>query len=151
MSKKKILFVCLGNICRSPLAEGIAQSIIDEKHLKLKVDSAGTSHLHQGEAPCNNSITIAKQNHIDISKQKSRSITKKDIDKFDYVIAMDNQNKQNLEAFGFTNILLLGDYANHQGKDVSDPYYFSGLQGFEKVFEMIELCVNDFLREENFF
>ena len=146
MSKKKILFVCLGNICRSPLAEGVAQKLIEEKQLKLKVDSAGTIDWHQGKAPCDNSIAIAKQNHIDISKQKSRPILKTDIEKFDYVIAMDSQNKQDLEAFGFTDVILLGDYANHQGKDVPDPYYFSGLQGFEKVFEMVELCVNDFLR-----
>ena len=148
MPKKKILFVCLGNICRSPLAEGIAQSIVEDKNLKLKVDSAGTSHWHKGEAPCANSMTIAKKNHADISKQKSRPITQIDKEKFDYVIAMDKQNKKDLEAFGFQKVSLLGEYGNYHGEDVPDPYYFSGLQGFEKVYEMIEVCVNDFLRAE---
>jgi low molecular weight protein-tyrosine phosphatase len=74
---QKILFVCLGNICRSPLAEGIARSYIHRNTLEIEVDSCGTGNYHEGENPCENSIKVAKKNAIDISKQISRPITKK--------------------------------------------------------------------------
>ena len=71
---KRILFVCLGNICRSPLAEGVAQYILEKEGLNLVVDSAGTSNWHEGEAPCSHSIKIARENEVDISQQRSRPI-----------------------------------------------------------------------------
>ena len=140
----KILFVCLGNICRSPLAHGIAQKISHEKNLPWLIDSAGTSNWHEGEAPCDNSIKVAKDHHVDITMQRSRPIEKNDIEKFDFVVAMDSQNKVDMEAFGFRNVYLLGDFAGYKGTDVPDPYFFNGFEGFEKVYSMIELCVNDF-------
>jgi len=144
----KILFVCLGNICRSPLAEGVAQSIVENKGLNLAVDSAGTSNWHEGEAPCSHSIKIARQNKVDISQQKSRPITKQHIESFDYVVAMDAQNKIDLENFGFTNVYKLGDFGGYKGANVPDPYFFPGFEGFEKVFEMVDVCVKDFLEQE---
>ena len=144
----KILFVCLGNICRSPLAEGVAQNILEKEGLNLVVDSAGTSNWHEGEAPCAHSIKIARQNTVDISQQKSRPITKQDIEDFDYVLAMDAQNKIDLENFGFSNVHKLGDFGGYKGANVPDPYFFPGFKGFEKVFEMVNVCVKDFLEKE---
>ena len=146
----RILFVCLGNICRSPLAHGVAEKIVSNRNLPLLIDSAGTSDWHQGEAPCKHSIEIAFQYDLDITKQRSRPVTKEDIQRFKYVIAMDNQNKADLEAFGFEQVHLLGDYGNFQGGDVPDPYFFPGFEGFDKVYNMIALCVEDFIeRVEN--
>jgi protein-tyrosine phosphatase len=145
---KKILFICLGNICRSPLAEGIAQHIAQQKDLDLEIDSAGTSNWHEGENPCGHSIKVAGQNGIDISKQRSRPVTKQDITYFDCVVAMDEQNKSDLENFGFTYVYKLGDFGGYQGSDVPDPYFFPGFEGFEKVFEMVKNCVSDFLEQE---
>lgn len=143
----RILFVCLGNICRSPLAHGVAQHIVKTKNLELFIDSAGTSDWHKGEAPCDNAIKVADQHNVDISQQHSRIITKDDITSFKHVVAMDRQNKANMEAFGFNNVYLLGDFGDFQGEDVPDPYFFDGFEGFEKVYNMISLCVEDFLEK----
>ena len=144
---KKILFVCLGNICRSPLAEGIAQKLIKDKGLNLYAESAGTSNWHKGEAPCNHSIKVAKNHGIDISTQKSRPVSQKDIISFDLIIAMDTQNKLDLENMGFRNIYLLGDYGGFEGANVPDPYYFPGFEGFEKIYAMIDTCINDLIAQ----
>lgn len=146
----RILFVCLGNICRSPIAHGVAQNIAKEKNLTLFIDSAGTSDWHKGEAPCENSIKVSQQHGINISRQRSRSITKYDIITFSYVVAMDKQNKADMEAFGFKKVYLLGDYGNFQGEDVPDPWFFNGFEGFEKVYHMVSRCVEDFLEKEVF-
>jgi len=122
----RILFVCLGNICRSPLAHGVAEHIVKTKKLELFIDSAGTGNWHAGEAPCDNSIKVAKQYNIDISQQYSQT---------------------DMEAFGFNNVYLLGDFGDFQGEDVPDPYFFDGFKGFEKVYNMISLCVEDFLEK----
>ena len=148
LSRTRILFVCLGNIGRSPLAEGVAQNILEREGLNLVVDSAGTSNWHEGEAPCDHSIKIARQNEVDISQQRSRPVTKQDIEIFDYVVAMDAQNKIDLENFGFTNVYKLGDFGGYKGANVPDPYFFNGFEGFEKVFEMVDVCVKDFLEQE---
>lgn len=143
----KILFVCLGNICRSPLAEGVAEKLIDDQNLPLYVESAGTSNWHEGEAPCHNSIKVAKENGVDISKQRSRPISKLDIASFDYVVAMDTQNHADLLAYGFDKVYRLGEFADHKGTDVPDPYYFDGFEGFEKVYEMVDICVKDMVKQ----
>lgn len=147
---KKILFVCLGNICRSPLAHGIAQHICNNHQLAYEIDSAGTSDWHIDEAPCLNSIAVAKNHNIDISGQHSRSITKNDLIIYTYVVAMDRQNKKDMEDFGFKNVYLLGDFGGHSGEDVPDPYFLTGhhiLDGFVKVYTMIEKSVEDFIRK----
>ena len=144
---KSILFVCLGNICRSPLAHGIAQNIVQKRNLSVFIDSAGTSNWHEGESPCANSIKVAKQYQVDISQQHSRPVRKEDISSFDYVVAMDKQNKEDMEAFGFTQVYLLGDFSDYNGGDVPDPWFFKGFEGFEKVYTMVSLCVEDFMKK----
>jgi len=142
---KRILFVCLGNICRSPIAEGIARQLIKDKGLEMEVDSAGTSSWHEGEPPCDHSVKIANLHGIDISGQASRPVTETDKNYFDHIVAMDGQNLKDLEIRGFQNVHLLGDFGGHGGADVPDPYYFPGFDGFEKVYAMIERSLNDFI------
>ena len=142
-----ILFVCLGNICRSPLAEGIAKKIIQEKNLDIKIDSAGTGDWHIGESPCDNSIKVASLNSIDISKQKGRQVTKEDFETYDLIIALDDSNIANLKKIGNRDILKLGSFG-HNNEDVPDPYFFDGFEGFDKVFAMIESCVIQLIDEK---
>jgi protein-tyrosine phosphatase len=143
---KTILFVCLGNICRSPLAEGIARDYILKKGLDIKVDSAGTGSWHIGEAPCEGSQKIAKIKGIDISSHKARQITKKDLVEFELIVALDSKNYADLKAMGAKNLVKLGDFG-FNGEDVPDPYFFNGFEGFEKVYDMIEKCVKELIDE----
>ena len=142
---KKILFVCLGNICRSPLAEGIARDYILKKGLDIRVDSAGTGSWHIGEPPCEGSQKIAKIKGIDISTHKARQITKKDLVEFELIVALDSKNYADLKAMGAKNLVKLGDFG-FNGEDVPDPYFFNGFEGFEKVYDMIEKCVINLLK-----
>jgi len=143
---KSILFVCLGNICRSPLAEGVARNIIYKKNLDITVDSAGTGDWHIGDAPCENSIKVASLNGLDISLQKARQVKPADFEDFDMIVALDDSNIENLKKLGATEIHKLGQFG-HQGEDVPDPYFFDGFEGFDKVFEMIETCVQKLIDE----
>lgn len=145
-----ILFVCLGNICRSPLAEGIAQKIAQEKNLELRIESAGTSSWHEGETPCSDSITIASHHNVDISSQRSMPVTQAMLNEFDLIIGLDDKNVEDLENMGAKNVYKLGQFGL-EGRDVPDPYFFRGdhvLDGFEEVFQMIEKCVKELLSSE---
>jgi len=97
---KSVLFVCLGNICRSPLAHGIAENYIKLLELKVTVDSAGTGEWHVGEHPCKHSQTIASENGLDISKQVARQVISEDFKKFDIVVGLDDSNLVDLETLG---------------------------------------------------
>lgn len=143
-SVKSLLFVCLGNICRSPLAEGIAREYAKKHNIDLVVDSAGTSRNHEGEKPCDRSITVARKNGIDITHQRARQINSSDFSKFDMVIALDSSNYANLSKMGCKNLYKLGDFGAN-GADVPDPYYYSGYDGFDEVFSMIEGCVKNLI------
>jgi len=143
---RSILFVCLGNICRSPLAEGIAKDISKNLGLDLKIDSAGTSNWHEGEPPCDQSIKIAKEKGVDISKQKSRPVCREDKE-FDLIIALDAQNKEDLKSMGFENVRLLGEFGDLKGADIPDPFYFKDFSGFKRVYEMIERGVEGLFDE----
>ena len=145
---KTILFVCLGNICRSPLAEGIARNYVEKKKLDIEVDSCGTSSWHIGEAPCDNSIKIAAINGIDISSLKARQITKTDLGKFEKIIVLDDKNYKDLIDMECPSNKLskLGFYG-YNNEDVLDPYFFNGFEGFEKVYEMIDICVQKLIDE----
>lgn len=141
---KSILFVCLGNICRSPIAEGVARAMIEEGGHNITVDSAGTGHWHAGETPCKHSVTVAKNHAVDISGLRARQVKKDDFSAFDLIVALDQSNYRDLKALGCQNLVKLGDYG-HDGADVPDPYFFDGFEGFEHVYAMIESCVNGLL------
>ncbi len=143
-----ILFVCLGNICRSPLAEGIAKQKAVDLSLHIDIDSAGTGDWHTGELPCAHSISIAKSHKIDISTQRARQIKKEDLDTFDLIIALDENNYKDLKLMGAKNLHKLGDYG-FNGADIPDPYFFPGYEGFEKVYEMIEITVSNLFESRN--
>ena len=146
MEIKSILFVCLGNICRSPIAEGIAKNYIKEKNLNLVIESAGTGHWHIGEKPCENSIKVALLNGVDISNQKARQVKKEDFKNFDLIVGLDDSNISNLKNLGCKNPLKLGNFGSN-GECVPDPYFFDGFEGFDKVFEMIDVCVRNLIDE----
>ena len=137
----KILMVCLGNICRSPLAEGILASKLPKD--KFIVDSAGTGNWHVGKKPDERSIATAKKNGLDISSQRGKHFTSKHFEEFDYIYVMDGSN--------YDDVLFLAKTDDHKKKvsrildelfpgdnvDVPDPYY--GLQnGFDMVYEMLD-------------
>ena len=147
MEIKSILFVCLGNICRSPLAEGIAKNYIKEKNLNLVIESAGTGHWHVGEKPCDNSIKVALLNGVDISKQKAQQVKKEDFKNFDLIVGLDDSNISNLKNLGCKNPIKLGDFG-FNGECVPDPYFFDGFEGFDKVFEMVDVCVRNLIDEK---
>lgn len=135
-----ILFVCLGNICRSPLAEGIAKREAKKRGLDIEIASAGTGDWHVGEAPCENSIAIAKQHGLDISSQRAIQVTKNDLQHYDMIIGLDESNINNIKKLGNCNLSKLGSYG-YNNEDVPDPYFFPGYEGFDKVYNMIEDCV----------
>lgn len=138
--------VCLGNICRSPLAEGILKSKIDSN--KVVVDSAGTGHWHIGNKPDPRSIEVAKKHQLDITNQRGRQFSKQDFDNFDYIFVMDTSNKENVLSLARNDSdkekvhLILDELFPNENVDVPDPYYGGG-QGFESVYQMLEeACEN---------
>ena len=141
---KSILFVCLGNICRSPLAEGIAKKVAAEKGLDIVIDSCGTGSWHIGEPPCADSIRVAKEHGLDISHQRARQIVQEDLTKFELIIVLDDNNLRDLHVMGARNVKKLGSYG-YNNEDVPDPYFFPGYEGFDKVYTMIEVCVKKLL------
>jgi protein-tyrosine phosphatase len=145
--KIRVLFVCLGNICRSPLAEGIFARLVSERGLsgQFAIDSAGTGAWHVGQLPDERSRAVAKRNGISIDNQRARQISDADITDFDYVVAMDRSNHEDLLKFGFTNVSLLRSYGTDEdGVDVPDPYYDVD-EGFDRVYEMVDRCCRSFL------
>ena len=142
----KLLFVCLGNICRSPLAEGIAKKYIQERELGFVVDSAGTGSWHIGEAPCEGSQRVAQMHGIDISTHRARQISQEDIRNFDIIVALDSKNRADLLRMGAQNVVKLGDFG-YDGDDVPDPYFFDGFEGFLEVYEMCERCTRNLIDE----
>ena len=141
---QSVLFVCLGNICRSPIAEGVARKLIEEVGRSITVDSAGTGSWHVGEAPCKHSIAVARNHDVDISSLRARQVKKSGFDAFDVIVALDQNNYRDLKALGCTNLVKLGDYG-YNGADVPDPYFFDGFEGFENVYTMIEYCVRELI------
>ena len=140
----KILMVCLGNICRSPLAEGILASKLPKN--KFTVDSAGTGSWHIGRSPDDRSIAVAKKNKINISNQKGRQFSANDFDTFDYIFVMDNANYENVVQLAQSQdqkekvYLILNELFPNENVDVPDPY-FGLTNGFEIVYNMLdEVC-----------
>ena len=140
----KIVMVCLGNICRSPLAEGILASKLPKD--KFTVDSAGTGSWHIGQSPDERSVAVAKKNGLDISNQKGRQFSSADFDTFDYIFVMDNSNYDNVIALAETKkqkekvTLIMNELHPTQNKEVPDPY-FGMHNGFDIVYNMLdEVC-----------
>ncbi|MFY0592836.1 low molecular weight protein-tyrosine-phosphatase [Roseivirga sp.] len=150
MNKVKILFVCLGNICRSPLAEGILRQRVEERgiaHL-FEIDSCGTAAYHIGKSPDQRSVANALKNGVSY-QHAARQLNEDDFDNFDFVIPMDDSNY--IDAMSLVpqgakakviKMRAFDDLA--KGSDVPDPYY-GGENGFQEVFEILDRSVNNFL------
>ena len=138
---KRVLMVCLGNICRSPLAEGILKSKIDTN--KILVESAGTGGWHVGELPDQRSIEVAQDHQIDISYQRCRKFTYADFKDYDFIYVMDKSNLADVLSLAQNEQdrqkvqMILNEIYSGQNIDVPDPYY-GGDKGFENVFQMLD-------------
>ena len=139
----KILMVCLGNICRSPIADGLLRKKVIEYGLDVDVDSAGTIALHQGKAPDNRMIETALKNGTDISMLRARQFLAEDFDRFDYIFAMDFSNKKNIlslarnESDQFKVHTLLGYLTDQEEASVPDPYY-GNQKDFDHVYDLVD-------------
>ena len=145
-NKVKVLFVCMGNICRSPTAHGVFEHLVNVEHLaeQLEIDSAGTHAFHVGGKPDRRAQETAAGKGIDLTHITARQICAEDYENYDYILAMDNDNYGLLEQGcpeQYKNKLsLFLDFApDHPLKEVPDPYY-GGLKGFENVFEMVDIA-----------
>ncbi len=140
--KKSILFVCLGNICRSPTGDGVMQHLVEERGLEsqVEIDSAGTIGYHTGHAADDRMQAAARKRGYDL-QSRSRKITPRDLETFDLVIAMDRENYQDIQHVHESptaTVKLLSDWLGDEWpSDVPDPYY-GGAEGFEYVLDMIE-------------
>ncbi|WP_426231262.1 low molecular weight protein-tyrosine-phosphatase [Pararhizobium sp. DWP3-4] len=138
MKPARILFVCLGNICRSPLAEGILRHVAGDG--LVDVDSAGTGGWHIGDPPDRRSIAVARKHGIDIAGQRCRKVQAGDFEAFDLIFAMDRSNLAHLRALAPPEVQhklhLFLDYTLGTTRDVPDPYY-EGPEGFETVYNML--------------
>lgn len=141
----KILMVCLGNICRSPLAEGILKSKLPKD--QFVIDSAGTASYHIGSPPDRRAMSIAKKNGLDISGLRGRQFNVDDFERFDYIYVMDESNYNNVMALARSEEdknkvrFILNETYPNQNYDVPDPYY-GGPEGFENVFKMLDEACN---------
>ncbi|SIT65644.1 protein tyrosine phosphatase [Ectothiorhodosinus mongolicus] len=139
----EVLFVCMGNICRSPTAQAVFEHVLMREGLadRIRVDSAGTHAYHIGNPPDKRATEAALRRGIDLSVQRARRVTTEDFDNFDYVLVMDQQNLRDLPTPGANaraKVQLFMDFAPHwPEREVPDPYY-GGAQGFERVLDMIE-------------
>lgn len=139
--KTKIVMVCLGNICRSPLAEGILKSKLNPDH--FEVHSAGTGHWHVGELPDKRSIKVAKKYGIDITDQRGKQFAEKDFSTFDIIYVMDIENKKNLLNMAPNDEskqkvkLILNELFENENVDIPDPYYGSE-DDFEHVYKLLD-------------
>lgn len=147
----RILFVCLGNICRSPTAEGVLRGIAarDYPHLKLQIDSAGTADYHVGEPPDRRTVAAARRRGYDLSSLRARQVHPDDFRRFDYILAMDRGNLSELTSRRVTGasaqLALFMSFAQGAGEDeVPDPYY-GGVEGFERVLDLCEAAARGLL------
>lgn len=151
-SMKSVLFVCLGNICRSPMAHGILRHKINKLGLNVTVDSAGTSGIHEGEAPDKRATATLLEKGINISDLRSQQLMANDFSDYDYIITMDEDNQRDCELLGASveslnqPKMLMNFTQPHLNISVPDPYY-GGQQGFEAVYEMLNLATDKLIEE----
>lgn len=148
-----VLFVCMGNICRSPTAEGVFRRLVEERapDLGLEIDSAGTHDYHVGEPPDERAIAAAARRGIDLRPLRARQVNEADFEHFDLIVAMDRLNRQTLlersPAVSHERIRLLMEFADRSDiDDVPDPYY-GGAIGFEQVLDLAEEAAAGLLEE----
>lgn len=148
-----VLFVCLGNICRSPAAEGTFRALVEREGLggRIACDSAGTGSWHIGEAPDRRMRAAAKRRGIDLDSLRGRQVTSADFERFDYVLAMDGENLANLKALcppgREERLARFLDFAPQlERRDVPDPYY-GGEAGFEAVLDLVETASRGLLAD----
>ncbi|KZX82324.1 protein-tyrosine-phosphatase [Oleiphilus sp. HI0009] len=148
----KVLFVCLGNICRSPTAHGVFEEKVRERGLASQVytDSCGTGAWHVGESPDPRASQHAAKRGYDLSHLRARQVSPDDFDTFDYVLAMDNANLKDLQSIipagARTQPVLFLSYGAFSEQEVPDPYY-GGEQGFEHVLDLVESACDGLLDE----
>ncbi|MBS7325428.1 MAG: low molecular weight phosphotyrosine protein phosphatase [Thiopseudomonas sp.] len=148
----KVLFVCLGNICRSPTAEGVFRHAVKQAGLdkKITIDSAGTADWHTGKAPDPRTIKAAAKRGYDLSMLKARQAVSEDFHKFDLILAMDESNLANLKTIqpvdGKAELALYLPRCGQAAREVPDPYY-GGADGFEQVLDMLEQASDVLLHE----
>lgn len=145
----KVLTVCLGNICRSPAAQGILEYLAQEKGVSVFVDSAGTAAYHVGKQPDARSIKVLKSVGIDITEQRARQVSDTDFQEFDWIVAMDSENLANLKriqpAGSKAKVVMFGQYRSGVNfGQVDDPYY-GGESGFESMKDQLFDIGEDFL------
>lgn len=150
--KIEVLFVCLGNICRSPTAYGVFEKHLAESDLaeKVSIDSAGTAAYHIGKAPDKRAIAMAKGRGYDLSRQRARQVSEQDFDRFDLILAMDDSNIDDLLAIRPANSraevrLFLSFDATSPITEVPDPYY-GGNESFEHVVDLVESASKGLLK-----
>jgi len=147
----KILFVCLGNICRSPTAEGVLRALASREfpELALEIDSAGTANYHVGEPPDRRTVAAARRRGYDLASLRGRQVAPEDFRRFDYVLAMDHANLAELERHrksATAKIALFLEFAPDCGRaEVPDPYY-GGVEDFEHVLDLCEQAARGLLR-----
>lgn len=143
MNNVKVLFVCMGNICRSPTAQGVFESLVAEAQLEeyVLIDSAGTHAYHVGKQPDQRATQAARRRGIDLTSQRARRVETTDFSSFDYVLAMDNANLEDLLSIcpdeHRVKVKLFLDFAAGSTTEVPDPYY-GGSHGFERVLDLVE-------------
>lgn len=148
----KILMVCLGNICRSPLAHGILEGKVKSAGLDITVDSAGTNGYHDGELPDPRSISKANEYNLDITNQQSRQITKRDLKDFDLIYVMDTSNYNNVIALCSTEEekakvkMIMNEVEEGKNISIPDPYYGES-DGFENVYQMLDLACDKIIEK----
>jgi protein-tyrosine phosphatase len=148
-----VLFVCMGNICRSPTAQGVFESLVENEGLsgRILIDSAGTHAYHVGESPDRRATEVASRRGIDLSAQRARRVAEVDFERFDLVLAMDRDNYADLQvicpADQSEKLRLFLEFAPEAGiREVPDPYYGGGT-GFERVLDLVEQAARGLLAE----
>jgi protein-tyrosine phosphatase len=146
---QSILFVCLGNICRSPLAEAALRRATEGSQLDLHIDSAGTGDWHVGHPPDRRAQAIARAQGVDVAHYRARQVARADFERFDHVIAMDRANLRDLRAMQPANAraqlsMMLDHLPGHEGCDVADPYY-GDARDFEDCWQLVDAAARSFV------